>query len=67
MVKSEQRFTYIVQILNEEVGADYLEWLSAFLLPDQPFTGSLVGEVGLISPNNEETKNNPQNTDEHLQ
>ena len=25
MIKFEQRFTYIVQILNEEVGADYLE------------------------------------------
>ena len=38
--KSEQKFTYIVQILNENGGTDYLEGLSASLLPAQSFTAS---------------------------
>ena len=38
--KSEQKFTYIVQILNEDGGTDYLEGLSASLLPTQSFTAS---------------------------
>lgn len=38
--KSEQKFTYIVQILNEDGGTDYLEGLSASFLPTQSFTAS---------------------------
>ena len=38
--KSEQKFTYIVQILNNEGGTDYLEGLSASFLPNQSFTAS---------------------------
>lgn len=38
--KSEQKFTYLVQILNKDGGTDYLEGLSASLLPNQSFTAS---------------------------
>lgn len=47
--KLEHKFTYIVQILNKEGGTDYLEGLSASLLPNQSFTASQAwtpGEVG---------------------
>lgn len=37
---SEQKFTYIVQILNKDGGTDYLEGLSASFLPNQSFSAS---------------------------
>ncbi|MGI0082081.1 MAG: hypothetical protein ACREAF_03515 [Nitrosopumilaceae archaeon] len=37
---SEQKFTYLVQILNKDGGTEYLEGLSASMLPNQSFTAS---------------------------
>jgi hypothetical protein len=40
--KSEQKFTYLVQVMDRNGGTDFLEGLSASMLPNQSFTASQV-------------------------
>ena len=40
--KSEQKFTYLVQVIDSSGGTDYLEGFSASMLPNQSFTASQV-------------------------
>jgi len=40
--KSEQKFTYIVQVLNKDYGIEYLEGFSASMVSNQSFTASQV-------------------------
>lgn len=40
--KSEQKFTYLVQILNSAGGTEYLEGFSASMVPNQSFTAAQV-------------------------
>lgn len=39
---SEQKFTYLVQVIDSTGGTDYLEGFSASMLPSQSFTASQV-------------------------
>ena len=39
---SEQKFTYLVQVIDSSGGTDYLEGFSASMLPSQSFTASQV-------------------------
>lgn len=40
--KSEQKFTYLVQVLNKDGGTEYLEGFSASMVSGQSFTASQV-------------------------
>ncbi|VVC06182.1 Uncharacterised protein [uncultured archaeon] len=40
--KSEQKFTYLVQVIDKNGATDYLEGFSASMLPSQSFTASQV-------------------------
>jgi len=40
--KSEQKFTYLVQVLNKDDGTEYFEGLSASMVFNQSFTASQV-------------------------
>lgn len=40
--KSEQKFTYLVQVLDKNGATDYLEGFSASMLPSQSFNASQV-------------------------
>lgn len=40
--KSEQKFTYLVQVMDSNGGTDFLEGFSASMLPNQSFTASQV-------------------------
>lgn len=40
--KSEQKFSYVVQVLDSNGGTDFLEVFSASMLPSQSFTASQV-------------------------
>lgn len=40
--KTEQKFTYLVQVLDSSGGTNYLEGFSASMLPNQSFTASQV-------------------------
>ena len=40
--KSEQKFTYLVQVMDSNGGTDFLEGFSAAMLPNQSFTASQV-------------------------
>jgi hypothetical protein len=40
--KSEQKFTYLVQVLNKDSGTEYLEGFSASMVSGQSFTASQV-------------------------
>ena len=39
---SEQKFTYLVQVMNKDGAAQYLEGFSASMVPNQSFTASQV-------------------------
>ena len=40
--KSEQKFTYLVQVLNKDYATEYLEGFSASMVSNQSFTASQV-------------------------
>jgi len=40
--KSEQKFSYVVQVLNKNGSTDFLEVFSAAMLPSQSFTASQI-------------------------
>ncbi len=40
--KSEQKFTYLVQVIDSSGGTNYLEGFSASMLPNQSFSASQV-------------------------
>ncbi len=40
--ESEQKFTYLVQVMDRNGGTDFLEGFSASMLPNQSFTASQV-------------------------
>jgi len=40
--KSEQKFTYLVQVLNKDEGIEYLQGFSASMVSNQSFTASQV-------------------------